>query len=319
MDGIDPFLLGGILFLVGTLFSLFGTLYYYITTKRFNKYGIVTYGEIAGYEYGSPRYDGVPTWDYLYISFNFEDEEHTGTIYINLPSSKKKLEKKYAKRSKKKIKVLKNKKGGYEIRLLKENKENASYWKSLILAVITVLSLLVSACFFSNYSSLKKDSIRIANMNKINYNKTLNNPYIEIFATLNDETIESMNTKFGVQGKLENPNISQSSYVWEVKDGMKIKGTINSEGKLRSVELDAQDDEFYDSNVKFASDISTLNGKQKITYEEVKAKCGRIDGNPTLISSNGMANAYVWVNSEYKLTITIGSNGYVTSLILRPR
>lgn len=139
-----------------------------------------------------------------------------------------------------------------------------------------------------------------------------------IFATLNDETIKSMNAKFGIQGKLENPNISQSGYVWEVKDELKIKGAINSEGKLRSVELDAQDDEFYDSNVKFISDISTLNGKQKITYEEVKAKGRGIDGNLTLIS-NTKANAYVWVNSEYKFTITIGSNGYVTSLILRPK
>ncbi len=154
--------------------------------------------------------------------------------------------------------------------------------------------------------------------NTVNYNKALDNPNVEKFATLNDETIQSMNIKFGVQGKLENPNISQASYVWEVKDGMKIKGTINSEGKVRSVELEAQDNEFYNSNVKFDNDISTLNRKQKITYEEVKAKCGEIDGNPTRIS-NGKANTYVWVNSQYKLTITVGSNGYVTSAILNQR
>lgn len=319
MGEVNPFLIGGISALSGALIMLLETLYYYITTKRFNKYGIVTYGSIVGYEYGSPpSYEGEPTWDYLYINFNLDDQEHTGTVHINLPSSNKKLEEEYAKGTNKKIKVLKTKKGYYEIRLLKENKENASYWKSLILACITALALLVSVCFFLNYSLYKKDLVRIENMNNINYNKTLNNPYIEKFATLNDETIESMNTKFGVQGKLENPNISQSSYVWEVKDGVKIKGAINSEGKVRSVELEAQDNEFYDSNVKFDNDISTLNGKQKITYEEVKAKCGGIDGNPTRIS-NGRANTYVWVNSEYKLTITVGSNGYVTSLILKPR
>ncbi len=320
MDGASVLLLGGISFIIPTLLVLCATLYYYITTKKFNKNGTVTYGEIVKYEYGdyNPRYD-LPNLisDYLYIKFNLDNQEHTGVIDTRLPS-KKKLEEKYAIGSKKKIKVLKTKKGDYEIRLLKENKENVSYWKSLTLSIITVLTLSVSLYFFLAYSSYKEDML-IKNLNNnINYSETLNNPYIEKFATLNDETVESMNTKFGTQGKLENPNISQSSYVWEVKDGMKIKGTINSEGKVRSVELEAQDTELYDSNVKFDNDISTLNGKQKITYEDVKAKCGGIDGNPTRIS-NGKVNTYVWVNSKYKLTITVGSNGYVTSAILKPR
>lgn len=320
MDGASVLLLGAISFIIPTLLILCATLYYYITTKKFNKNGTVTYGEIVKYEYGdyNPRYD-LPNLisDYLYIKFNLDNQEHTGVIDTRLPS-KKKLEEKYAIGSKKKIKVLKTKKGDYEIRLLKENKENASYWKSVTLAIITALTLSVSLYFFLAYSSYKEDMLIKDSNNNVNYNQTSNNPYIQKFATLNEETIESMNTKFGVQGKLENPNISQSSYVWEVKDGMKIKGTINSEGKVRSVELEAQDDEFYDSNVKFDNGISTLNGKQKITYEEVKSKCGSINGNPTRIS-NGKANTYVWVNSQYKLTITVGSNGYVTSLTLKPR
>ena len=315
---MDGFLLGGITFLIPTLFVLVATLYYYITTKKFNKYGTVTYGEIVGYEYGNNLgYDG-PIIDYIFVEFELNGEKCSGTIIHNLHSySHKALEENFAKGTKKKIKVLKNKKGHYEIRLLKENKENASYWKSIILAVIAIITLSISVCFFLSHLSYKEDIVRKSNIG-VNYNKALNNPYIEKFATLSDETIESMNTKFGVQGKLENPDISQASYVWEIKDGMKIKGTINSEGKIRSVELEAQDEEFYDSNVKFASDISDLSGKPKITYEEVKVKCGGIDGNPTRIS-NGKANTYVWVNSKYKLTITIGSNGYVISLILKQR
>lgn len=321
MNGIDPFLLGGISFIMVAFMLLCATVYYYITTKRFNKYGIVTYGEINGYEFGETYSSGdtyISEPDYLYITFDLENQEHTSTMRIHLPHSNKQRKNKYAKGSKKKIKVLKTKKGGYKIKLIKESKENVGYPEAITLAILTILVLLTSVYFFYQNSSYENDMIIRNSSNTVNYNKTLNNPYIEKFTTLNDETIESMNTKFGVQGKLENPNISQSSYVWEIKNDMKIKGSINSDGKIRSVELEAPDDEFFDSNLKFASDISTLNGKQKITYEEVKAKCGGIDGNPTLIS-NGKANAYVWVNSEYKLTITIGSNGYVTSLILRPR
>lgn len=322
MDGANVLLLGGFLFLSGAFITLCATLGYYITTKKFNKYGIVTYGKILGYEHGDRDYShGDPnpalnSPDELYVQFELENQEHRAIIYTSLPS-RKKIEEKYKIGSTKKIKVLKDKKGRYEARLLKENKENSSYQIPIILSILTIIILIVSIYFFSAHFSYKEDIVRKSNIG-VNYNKTLDNPYIEKFASLKDETVESMNTKFGVQGKLENPNISQSSYVWEVKDGMKIKGTINSEGKVRSVELEAQDDEFYDSNVKFDNDISTLNGKQKITYEEVKAKCGEIDGNPTRIS-NGKVNTYVWVNSQYKLTITVGSNGYVTSLTLKPR
>lgn len=320
MDGANVLLLGGFLFLSGSLITLCATLGYYITIKKFNKYGIVTYGEIEeiteGFRSPYPEQSAQEN-DLLWIKFNIEDqEEHT---YINIPIlSQKTINKKFATGSKKKIKVLKNKKGRYEARLLKENKENVSYQIPIILAILTAIILMVSAYFFSAHFSYKEDIVRKSNIG-VNYNKALDNPYIEKFATItNNETVESMNTKFGVQGKLENPSVSQVSYIWEIKAGIKIKGTINSEGKVRSVELEAQDNEFYDSSVKFAGDISTLNGKPKITYEEVKVKCGGIDGNPTRIS-NGKANTYVWVNSEYKLTITVGSNGYVTSLILKPR
>lgn len=322
MDGANVFLLGGFLFLFGAFITLCATLGYYITTKKFNKYGIVTYGKILGYEHGEVDYaygDSTPTRypDELYVQFELENQEHRAVIYTRLPSWKK-IKEEYAIGSTKKIKVLRNKKGRYEARLLKENKENASYQIPIILSILTIVILMVSIYFFLAHFSYKEDIVRKSNIG-VNYNKALDNPYIERFATItNKETVESMNTKFGVQGKLENPNISQASYVWEVKDGLKIKGTINSEGKVRSVELEAQEDEFYDNNVNFANDISTLNGKPKITYEDVKAKCGGIDGNPTRIS-NGMATTYVWVNSQYKLTITVGNNGYVTSAILKPR
>jgi len=316
MGELYPFLVGGMFFLSITL--LWATLYHYRATKKFNKHGIVTYGEIIGYEYGNSSYSETNNLVYLSLKFNLENQEHNATICIDLPFSNKKFKEKYAIGNKKKIKVLKNKKSEYTVKLLKENKENIGYLGSILLAISTVLALLASVYFFFQYSSYKEDMIVKNLSNNVNYNKTLNNPYIEKFATLNNETIESMDTKFGVQGRLENPSISQSSYVWEIKTGMKIKGTINSEGRLRSVELDAQDDEFYDSNIKFADDISTLNRKSKITYEEIKSKCGGIDGNPTRIS-NGKANTYVWVNSQYKLTITVGINGYVSSLILKSR
>lgn len=187
----------------------------------------------------------------------------------------------------------------------------------IILTFISILILSISACFLFNYFSYKKDITNIPN-NTINYNKALNNPYVEKFANLNDETIESMNAKFSVQGRLENPDISQASYIWEIKDGMKIRGAINSDGKLRSVELDALDDEYYGSNVKIADDIVNLNGRSRVTYEEVRAKCGEIDGSPIRIS-NGRVNTYVWVNSKYKMTITIGSSGYVAPLVLKVR
>ena len=72
------------------------------------------------------------------------------------------------------------------------------------------------------------------------------------------------------------------------------------------------------TDLKFSNDISTLNGKTKTTYEDVKAKCGGIDGNPTRIF-DGKAITYVWVSSEHKLTIIIGSDGYVISLIFSRR
>ena len=109
MNGIDPLFLGGIAFLSSTLILLCSTLDDYIRTRKFNKYGIVTYGEISGYKYGDvPVYEGEPTCDYLYIDYNLENQEHTGVINIHLPYHKK-AEEKYAKGTKKKIKVLKDK------------------------------------------------------------------------------------------------------------------------------------------------------------------------------------------------------------------
>ena len=89
---MDGFLLGGITFLIPTLLILVASLYYYITTKKFNKYGTVTYGEVINYErvdYSS-RYD-LPNliFDYLYIKFSLDGQEHTGVIYTRLPSNKK--------------------------------------------------------------------------------------------------------------------------------------------------------------------------------------------------------------------------------------
>ena len=229
MNGASVFLLGGISFLMVTLLILSVTLYDYMSTKKLNKYGIVTYGEIENITEGfrTPYIeDSAHQHDHLWIKFNIEGQErHT---YIAIPIlSKTQQAKKFATGSKKKIKVLKKKKGIYEARLLKENQENVSYQKPIVLTVISVFLLSISVFFFLNYLSYKDYIINSSSNNNVNYNKALNNPYIEKFVTLNDETIESMNTKFGVQGRLENPDISQANYVWEIKNDMKIKGTIN--------------------------------------------------------------------------------------------
>ena len=46
MNGASVFLLGAISFFMVALLILSATLYDYMSTKKLNKYGIVTYGEI---------------------------------------------------------------------------------------------------------------------------------------------------------------------------------------------------------------------------------------------------------------------------------
>lgn len=106
MDDTSVFLICSISFMIPALVVLIGALYYYITIKKFNKDGIVTYGEIVSYKYGSydSRYD-LPNlmFDNLYVKFNLDGKEHTGVIYTMLPS-KKQLEKNVQLEARKKLK-----------------------------------------------------------------------------------------------------------------------------------------------------------------------------------------------------------------------
>jgi hypothetical protein len=142
--------------------------------------------------------------------------------------------------------------------------------------------------------------------------------YVVAFGGLGgNETVESMNEKFGVTGKLENPAVSQVSYIWAIKEGVSVKGALGSDGIVRSAELDCPDADLYRSNVRFADDLDSLKNKEAITYAEVKAKCGGVDGLATRWAS-GKVTTYVWVSEDYKLTITIGSDGNVSSFMGLP-
>ena len=262
---MNDMLVLGIALIAPVLIVLGASIYYFIDIKRFNKYGIVTYGTILNYKLSKydPNTKIQNFTDDLYVSFNLNGKECWGIIYTGLPFSKKKLEGNYAIGSQKKIIVL-NKKDHYDVRLLNQNKKKLTYWQSILFLVLAIFFSLpsvfcISTAFYDYTTTIN-----------VNYNKDLNNPYIEKFATLkmNQETVESMNSIFNVQGRLENPNISKVNYIWEINDEIKIKGTINSSGKIRMVELEAPDDVFYDSNVKFSNDILTLKEKSKITYED---------------------------------------------------
>ena len=193
----------------------------------------------------------------------------------------------------------------------------------LVIVCVIILAIIGGLVFYMLRSNNTNDTDDTDVNNKDSQTNTQNNVennsstnYINEFASISNETLESMDTQFSVKGTLENPSVSQVSYVWNIKEGVTVKGTINSEGIVRSVELVAPDSELYNKQVKFDSDLNSLQGKSNLTYEEVKAKCGNVDGTPIRIS-NGKVNTYVWVSSDYKLTVTIGTDNKITSFVGR--
>lgn len=190
----------------------------------------------------------------------------------------------------------------------------------LVIVCVIILAIIGGLVFYmlrsnnTNDADVNNKDLQTNIQNNVENNSSTN--YINEFASISNETIESMDTKFGVKGTLENPSVSQVSYIWNIKEGVTVKGSINSEGIVRSVELVAPNNELYNKKVKFDSDLNSLQGKSNLTYEEVKAKCGNVDGTPIRIS-NGKVNTYVWVSSDYKLTVTIGTDNKITSFVGR--
>ena len=95
---MNDMLVLGIALIVPVLIVLGASIYYFIDIKRFNKYGIVTFGTILNYKLSKydPNTEIQNFTDDLYVSFNLNGKECWGIIYTDLPFSKKKLEEIYA-------------------------------------------------------------------------------------------------------------------------------------------------------------------------------------------------------------------------------
>ena len=113
-----------------------------------------------------------------------------------------------------------------------------------------------------------------------------------------DAKLEDINKLIGFEGKLLREGSGWNTYEWELNDEDSVEVTFFSTST--SIKINFKDDRIKNSKVDFSkySEVkAALNSG--ISYDEVKAKFGGVDGTLVEKSSSGLKYRWVKTTGEY--------------------
>lgn len=145
MSEINPFLIPIIAFSLPTLMLLVATLYHFITIINFNKHGVNKRGRILAHHIqtsisSTDNPNDFNNLDGMTIQFEIDNKKVVKDVtYSYLSHSLKKFP--IGKEQKIKIlKINKNNKVDYKVRVLNDDKEKISYQVPIIFSILTVIA-----------------------------------------------------------------------------------------------------------------------------------------------------------------------------------